>query len=249
LPDYYSILGISPDADREAIWRAFRRRAAECHPDRGGSHRDMVLINEAWTILSDPVARARFDESRRQAASLAVRQAFEQDQRQAREQAEQYPRQWTEYEKWLDSVSADIGAARYGSMEGFAGIPLPTVSNSLSAAILVGTGAVAGAAVAIWLIWTMEQRDLYTYVVSAIIVATGGAWLGLYMHNLLRFGMNSDVKATSSKPPAKDVGIQPAGVVVACAGCGQRLRLPRTTSVLAVTCPRCRSRFDMPPAA
>ncbi|NJR63308.1 MAG: J domain-containing protein [Cyanobacteria bacterium CRU_2_1] len=26
----------------------------KCHPDRGGSHEQMVLLNEAWEILSDP---------------------------------------------------------------------------------------------------------------------------------------------------------------------------------------------------
>jgi len=244
--DYYAVLRVSPDADQATIWRAFRRRAAQCHPDCGGSHRDMVQVNEAWAILSDPRARARYDESRRPTTSLAVRQSFEFDQERAREQAEHYPRRWSEYEQWLNRLAADFASAEYDSVEGVAGIPIPTVTNSVSAAVLIGTCAVAGAAVAIWLIWTMEHRDIWTYVFSAAIVGTGGAWLGYYLHDAIRTGIGRGVDSPLKGSPAGRA--QPADIVVACAQCGQRLRFPRLTDALDATCPRCRSRFELPPA-
>ena len=62
--DYYRILQINPDANIETIKKAYRRRALECHPDRGGSHEQMVLVNEAWGILSNPITRANYDAAR-----------------------------------------------------------------------------------------------------------------------------------------------------------------------------------------
>jgi curved DNA-binding protein CbpA len=51
--DYYKILQINPDANIETIKTAYRSRALVCHPDRGGSHEQMVLVNEAFQILSN----------------------------------------------------------------------------------------------------------------------------------------------------------------------------------------------------
>ena len=56
-PDYYTILGVSPTADLETIHLAFRQKAAQCHPDHGGSHERMVEVNTAWEVLSDPELR------------------------------------------------------------------------------------------------------------------------------------------------------------------------------------------------
>jgi curved DNA-binding protein CbpA len=49
--DYYQVLGVDLNASFETIRDAYRQRAMKCHPDRGGSHQQMVLINEAWEIL------------------------------------------------------------------------------------------------------------------------------------------------------------------------------------------------------
>lgn len=61
--DYYALLGVAPDADLETIKAAYCKKAGESHPDRGGSHRRMLLLNEAWDTLSDPDRRRRYDES------------------------------------------------------------------------------------------------------------------------------------------------------------------------------------------
>jgi hypothetical protein len=121
--------------------------------------------------------------------SILFRRPGNRDQGRAQQQAEQYPRRWSEFDTWLDRQAADFTAAEYDSMEGIAGIPLPTAANSVFAAILICSGVLAGAGVAIWLVWTMEQRDFGAYLVSAAIVGTGGAWLGYYVHDSIRSGL------------------------------------------------------------
>lgn len=63
--DYYQVLGVSADADPEALKRAFRLRARECHPDRNPSDTAAAerfnVIREAYATLSDPVRRMRYD--------------------------------------------------------------------------------------------------------------------------------------------------------------------------------------------
>ena len=68
---YYEILKVAPDASRREIKKAFRLRAAECHPDkvmhlevelRERAERKMTLINEAYKVLSDETSRTEYDE-------------------------------------------------------------------------------------------------------------------------------------------------------------------------------------------
>lgn len=59
----YEILGIKPSADADAIKRAYRKRAAKSHPDRGGSTSAMSDINRAYAILSSPTKRLNYDQT------------------------------------------------------------------------------------------------------------------------------------------------------------------------------------------
>lgn len=59
----YGILGVSRDATVAKIKAAFRKRAKEAHPDKGGSDEELQAINQAWETLGDPVKRARYDET------------------------------------------------------------------------------------------------------------------------------------------------------------------------------------------
>jgi len=60
--DYYKVLGVSRSADHKEIQKAYRAKAREHHPDKGGKPEKMAEINEAFGVLKDPELRARFDQ-------------------------------------------------------------------------------------------------------------------------------------------------------------------------------------------
>lgn len=63
---YYRILGIEPNANAQEIKAAFRRRAMELHPDKNknpNATSNFQFLNEAYSVLSDPISRARYDTS------------------------------------------------------------------------------------------------------------------------------------------------------------------------------------------
>jgi curved DNA-binding protein CbpA len=61
--DYYELLQVSPNADRETIERVFRFLAKRYHPDNGetGNTDRFKMLSEAYRTLSDPEARAAYD--------------------------------------------------------------------------------------------------------------------------------------------------------------------------------------------
>ncbi|UCH33991.1 MAG: DnaJ domain-containing protein [Armatimonadota bacterium] len=64
--DYYEVLQVHPKAHPEIIKRAYRTLVAHlnAHPDLGGSHQQMVLINRAYEVLSNPELRGAYDDWR-----------------------------------------------------------------------------------------------------------------------------------------------------------------------------------------
>jgi molecular chaperone DnaJ len=60
---HYARLGVAHEASTEQIRQAYRTLARVHHPDRIGSSTsaEMLEINEAWRILSDPVLRRAYD--------------------------------------------------------------------------------------------------------------------------------------------------------------------------------------------
>ncbi len=62
--DYYNILGVSRDANKEDIKQAYRRLARKYHPDvnkEAGAEERFKEINRAYEVLSEPETRTRYD--------------------------------------------------------------------------------------------------------------------------------------------------------------------------------------------
>lgn len=63
--DYYEVLGVSRDANEQEIKSAYRKMAVKYHPDRNPGSKDaeekFKEAAEAYSILSDPEKRARYD--------------------------------------------------------------------------------------------------------------------------------------------------------------------------------------------
>eukprot|EP00238_Polyblepharides_amylifera_P001107 CAMPEP_0196572430 /NCGR_PEP_ID=MMETSP1081-20130531/2488_1 /TAXON_ID=36882 /ORGANISM="Pyramimonas amylifera, Strain CCMP720" /LENGTH=436 /DNA_ID=CAMNT_0041889757 /DNA_START=104 /DNA_END=1414 /DNA_ORIENTATION=- len=64
--DYYKILSISPQSTPQEIKMAYRVLQKRCHPDIAGDigHNMASLLNEAYSVLSSPPDRLKFDEDR-----------------------------------------------------------------------------------------------------------------------------------------------------------------------------------------
>ncbi len=64
-PNYWSLLGLEPDSDAEALKRAFRREARRWHPDLNANDQQaeerFKLVNEAYAVLSDPKRRRSWE--------------------------------------------------------------------------------------------------------------------------------------------------------------------------------------------
>lgn len=60
---HYDTLGVPRDASPDQIKRAYRRKAAKAHPDKGGSAEDMAALNRAKDCLNDPALRLGYDQT------------------------------------------------------------------------------------------------------------------------------------------------------------------------------------------
>src|SRR5690242_20730075 len=62
--DFYEVLGVGRSADRDEIQRAYRTLARKYHPDVNKdpqAEERFKEINEAFSVLSDPEQRTRYD--------------------------------------------------------------------------------------------------------------------------------------------------------------------------------------------
>lgn len=65
MKDYYRILNVDKDDSFEIIKKKYHRKALKYHPDKNGNTSSSIkkfnLICEAYSILSDPYKRGRYD--------------------------------------------------------------------------------------------------------------------------------------------------------------------------------------------
>ena len=66
--DYYDVLQVSTSAEPETINRVYRILAQRYHPDnqQTGNESRFRILTEAYSVLSDPEKRARYDLSHKQ---------------------------------------------------------------------------------------------------------------------------------------------------------------------------------------
>jgi hypothetical protein len=267
--DYYVVLGISPQATLAEINRAYRAAAMKCHPDHGGSHEKMKLINEAWIVLSDPDRRREYDEIRTQKADTRTRADWGSKAEDVRRKAEEYPRQWGDFERWMNGFVDDINAATYGTTK-VGPVHFPVAGKSVS-----GWGCIiAGAGVALLIFMTTILGAVASAMhggaamIVFLFVAAAGGWVGMKLHKFCRdvFCGGATRVGTASGPAEKDTpprdardfqgpkaaagasqnetrsGDQPY-VVLQCTACGQSLRVPAHVGEIVITCPKCRNKF------
>ncbi len=65
----YDTLGVPPNATGDEIKSAFRKAAADAHPDAGGDEERMKDISGAYMVLKDPARRKNYDQTGRDRVS------------------------------------------------------------------------------------------------------------------------------------------------------------------------------------
>lgn len=62
---HYGTLGVDRIADAEEVKAAYRAKARDAHPDRGGDHDTMAALTVAYDVLGNAVKRRAYDEQLR----------------------------------------------------------------------------------------------------------------------------------------------------------------------------------------
>lgn len=61
--DLYNTLGVKKDATDQEIKKAYKEKAMETHPDKGGNTEAFDQVHKAYLTLSQPHSRKRYDET------------------------------------------------------------------------------------------------------------------------------------------------------------------------------------------
>jgi len=263
--DLYAVLQVPPDATFARIVQAYRRLALQYHPDRGGDHRKMVQLNEAFYILSDPHKRSEYDRLRTSGAKPTPE--WSATSAEVHQRAQDYPRRWSDFQTWMEDLARDFRATQY-AVSGVGWYSWPA-ANTLSGNVFAIVGGLVG------LLFTLQMIDSaggwakafgksnfigLTRAIAIPIVV--GAFAGAGIHKLIRLCLGrfpdtpgksrqdrtDQSQAASSTGPASGSDDEPARSntekdVVPCPACGKKLRVPRLASRILITCPHCKDKF------
>ena len=64
MENYYQVLGVTENATKDEIKKAFKEKSKITHPDKGGSEEEFKKINNAYSILSDDEKKRQYDMQR-----------------------------------------------------------------------------------------------------------------------------------------------------------------------------------------
>ncbi len=269
--NYYEVLGIQANADLATIKRAFRKRALESHPDRGGSHAAMLVVNEAYAILANAEMRRNYDEARANRFNQRAQQMASADASQARAKAKEYPRDGQKFESWLDMLTEDFTNARYGNSGMVA-----TVDNSATGCLFLILGFVLGGYLGYHIYVDGAVAEGTNGKMVFICAAMGGAvalWIHKAIGNALRQPKFSSLPPQTAGHPGhggdegffgeaggdlaglcaqrspgawQSAELLSAGDIVFCNSCGVRNRLPTREAMLSARCGKCHATLLLP---
>jgi curved DNA-binding protein CbpA len=239
--------------------KAYREAALRHHPDRGGSHKQMAMVNEAWFILSNPETRCAYDKLRTQRMDAAARAGWNRRTEDVRRKAQEYPRQWSAFERWMKGIVDDIRAAEYGKVQG-GGVAWPTAGKSSSGWGFIVVGGLVGGVLGCVAFVASGSHAVGMLRFYLIFAAAGGAWVGAKVHGFLRKTMGgghaTDTKAGTRPAARQDEYGRGQGAVlhpqvseaiqhemVRCPKCSQPLRVPSLDKEITITCPKCKNKF------
>ena len=121
--DYYKVLGISQDADTEAVKKAYRKMARKSHPDVNPGNKEaekkFKQANEAYQVLSDPEKRKKYD---KYGKDWEHAEAFEQARQQQGQRSGGSGRAYTYTEGFENAGEfSDFFRSMFGDEAGFGG--------------------------------------------------------------------------------------------------------------------------------
>lgn len=220
MPDYYQLLGVSSDATVDDIRKAYRHHAARAHPDRSGSHERMLLVNEAWEVLSHAESRRRYDDVRCKVADVATQTAAKEDAAKAKQKAGDYPKSWVDFEAWLEGITRDFTSAKYSNAGWLGNGPpfYPSVDNSKSgfAFMFLGSILVMGNFILFYQAITGNLEKGLATTIGSIVALYIGAWVGAMAHK----GVSTTIKEKALKETKAGKSRE-----MHCAKCGHAFRI------------------------